>query len=81
MEALRGPKRASAAHALAELFRSTRARPGERGAYSVGVSGLYGKTATALTIGYMVSRGLAKSGPRGQYWEGGSNEERDRKAR
>ncbi len=33
---------------------------------------------TALTIGYMVARGLAKAGSREPYWEGGSNEERDR---
>ena len=31
-----------------------------------------------LTIGYMIARGLAKSGSREPYWEGGSNEERDR---
>ena len=29
-----------------------------------------------LTIGYMVARGLAKSGSRDPYWEGGSNEQR-----
>ena len=29
-----------------------------------------------LTIGYMIARGLAKSGSREPYWEGGSNEER-----
>jgi hypothetical protein len=33
---------------------------------------------TALTIGYMLARGLAKAGSREPYWEGGSNEERDR---
>jgi hypothetical protein len=32
---------------------------------------------TALTIGYMVSRGLAKAGSREPYWEGGSDEQRD----
>ncbi len=32
---------------------------------------------TALTIGYMVARGLAKAGSREPYWQGGSNEERD----
>lgn len=30
--------------------------------------------ATLLTIGYMISRGLAKSGSREPYYEGGSNE-------
>jgi hypothetical protein len=34
--------------------------------------------ATILTVGYMVSRGLAKSGSREPYWGGGSNEERNR---
>jgi hypothetical protein len=34
--------------------------------------------ATILTVGYMVSRGLAKSGSREPYFEGGSNEQRDR---
>ncbi len=29
-----------------------------------------------LTIGYMIARGLAKSGSREPYWEGGSNQER-----
>jgi hypothetical protein len=29
-----------------------------------------------LTIGYMIARGLAKSGSREPYWEDGSNEER-----
>ncbi|MDQ3866283.1 MAG: hypothetical protein M3304_05590 [Actinomycetota bacterium] len=28
-----------------------------------------------LTIGYMIARGLAKSGSREPYWQGGSNEE------
>ena len=31
-----------------------------------------------LTIGYMIARGLAKAGSREPYWEGGSNEQRDR---
>jgi hypothetical protein len=31
---------------------------------------------TFLTIGYMIARGLAKSGSREPYWEGGSNAER-----
>ncbi len=31
-----------------------------------------------LTIGYMVARGLAKAGSRDPYWEGGTNEQRDR---
>jgi hypothetical protein len=34
--------------------------------------------ATILTVGYMVSRGLAKSGSREPYFEGGTNEARDR---
>ena len=34
--------------------------------------------ATILTVGYMVSRGLAKSGSREPYFEGGTNEGRDR---
>jgi hypothetical protein len=34
--------------------------------------------ATILTVGYMVSRGLAKSGSREPYFAGGTNEERDR---
>jgi hypothetical protein len=29
-----------------------------------------------LTIGYMIARGLAKSGSRDPYWEGGSNQDR-----
>jgi hypothetical protein len=33
--------------------------------------------ATFLTIGYMISRGLAKSGSRDPYWAGGSNQNRD----
>ncbi len=32
---------------------------------------------TALTIGYMVARGLAKAGSREPYWQGGTNAERD----
>ncbi len=32
--------------------------------------------ATFLTIGYMISRGLAKSGSRDPYWAGGSNQNR-----
>jgi hypothetical protein len=32
--------------------------------------------ATILTVGYMVSRGLAKAGNAEPYWDGGSNEER-----
>ncbi len=32
--------------------------------------------ATFLTIGYMISRGLAKSGSRDPYWGGGSNQNR-----
>ena len=35
---------------------------------------------TLLTIGYMVSRGLAKSGSRDPYWSGGTNEQLDRDA-
>ena len=31
---------------------------------------------TFLTIGYMIARGLAKSGSREPYWEGGTNQER-----
>jgi hypothetical protein len=34
--------------------------------------------ATILTVGYMVSRGLAKSGSREPYYQGGTNEQRDR---
>jgi hypothetical protein len=34
--------------------------------------------ATILTVGYMVSRGLAKAGSRDPYWDGGSNRDRDR---
>jgi len=34
--------------------------------------------ATILTVGYMVSRGLAKSGSREPYFEGGANEQHDR---
>jgi hypothetical protein len=34
--------------------------------------------ATILTVGYMISRGLAKSGSREPYFEGGTNEERVR---
>ena len=30
-----------------------------------------------LTVGYMISRGLAKAGSRDPYWGGGSNEDRD----
>jgi hypothetical protein len=30
----------------------------------------------ALTIGYLISRGLAKSGTRDPYWDGGANAER-----
>jgi hypothetical protein len=33
--------------------------------------------ATFLTIGYMISRGLAKSGSRDPYWAGGTNQKRD----
>ena len=33
---------------------------------------------TILTLGYMLSRGLAKSGSRDPYWGGGTNEQRDR---
>ena len=32
---------------------------------------------TLLTIGYMISRGLAKAGSREPYWGGGTNENRD----
>ena len=31
-----------------------------------------------VTLGYMLSRGLAKSGSREPYWDGGTNEHRDR---
>ena len=31
---------------------------------------------TFLTIGYMISRGLAKAGSREPYWRGGSNDDR-----
>ena len=34
--------------------------------------------ATILTVGYMVSRGLAKAGSRDPYFDGGTNEQRDR---
>ena len=34
--------------------------------------------ATILTVGYMVSRGLAKSGSREPYFDGGTNEQRNR---
>jgi len=34
--------------------------------------------ATILTVGYMLSRGLAKSGSREPYFEGGTNEQHDR---
>ena len=34
--------------------------------------------ATILTVGYMVSRGLAKAGSREPYYDGGTNEQRDR---
>ena len=34
--------------------------------------------ATILTVGYMVSRGLAKSGSRDPYWDGGTNRDGDR---
>ena len=34
--------------------------------------------ATILTVGYMVSRGLAKAGIREPYFDGGTNEQRDR---
>ena len=30
-----------------------------------------------VTVGYLLSRGLAKSGSREPYWGGGSNEQRD----
>ena len=33
---------------------------------------------TLLTFGYMVSRGIAKSGSREPYWDGGHNEARDK---
>jgi hypothetical protein len=34
--------------------------------------------ATILTVGYLVSRGLAKSGSHEPYFDGGTNEQRDR---
>jgi hypothetical protein len=34
-----------------------------------------------VTAGYLISRGLAKSGSREPYWSGGSNEMRDRDGR
>jgi hypothetical protein len=34
-----------------------------------------------VTTGYLISRGLAKSGSREPYWSGGSNEMRDRDGR
>jgi hypothetical protein len=34
--------------------------------------------ATILTVGYMISRGLAKSGSRDPYWDGGTNRDGDR---
>ena len=34
--------------------------------------------ATILTVGYMVSRGLAKAGSHEPYFDGGTNEQRDR---
>ena len=34
-----------------------------------------------VTAGYLISRGLAKSGSREPYWGGGSNEQRDRDGR
>jgi hypothetical protein len=34
-----------------------------------------------VTAGYLISRGLAKSGSREPYWSGGSNELRDRDGR
>jgi hypothetical protein len=34
--------------------------------------------ATILTVGYLVSRGLAKSGSREPYFDGGMNESRER---
>lgn len=33
---------------------------------------------TILTLGYMLSRGIAKSGSREPYWEGGHNEAREK---
>jgi hypothetical protein len=33
---------------------------------------------TILTLGYMLSRGIAKSGSREPYWEDGHNEARDK---
>ena len=33
--------------------------------------------ATLLTIGYMISRGLAKAGSSDPYWAGGTNQNRD----
>jgi hypothetical protein len=32
---------------------------------------------TILTLGYMLSRGIAKSGSREPYWDGGTNQGRD----
>jgi hypothetical protein len=34
-----------------------------------------------VAAGYMISRGLAKSGSREPYWDGGTNEMRDRDGR
>jgi hypothetical protein len=34
-----------------------------------------------LTVGYMISRGLAKSGSRDPYWDNGSNEARGESGR
>jgi len=34
--------------------------------------------ATILTVGYLVSRGLSKSGSHEPYFDGGTNEQRDR---
>ena len=34
-----------------------------------------------VTAGYMISRGLSKSGSREPYWDGGTNELRDRDGR
>ena len=36
---------------------------------------------TILTVGYMVSRGLAKSGSRDPYWDEGRDGDRDRNGR
>ncbi len=33
---------------------------------------------TILTLGYMLSRGIAKSGTKEPYWEGGHNEAREK---